>query len=280
MGELIREAGLEHRLPDAEEEDLLAVFLPEFSLEAILELDREDSYDALVVDEAQDLLVDGALELWELLLADGLADGTWRVFLDHKQNVFSAVDLPQLERLTDAATTRYELVDNCRNTPQISETTCMLSAVDPDDTMASEGPEVEMRFVLDRREEPRVAAAVVGGWLRRGLEPEEIVVVGTDGEVLRRLEDRWPADGPALTSFADPSRDAVGSIEAADFKGLEAAAVVVVGARELHTTETLRRMYVACSRARVLLAVVVDESAREDFNTRAAEYARRVIGNR
>ena len=262
-----------HRLPDAEDEDLLAVFLPELSLEAILKLDREDSYDALVVDEAQDLLVEGALDLWELLLAGGLADGTWRVFLDHKQNVFAAVDLPQLERLSDTATTRYQLVDNCRNTPQISETTCMLSAVDPDDTVASEGPDVEMRFVLDRREEPQAAAAVIARWIRRGVEPKDIVVVGTDGEALRGLEDHWPADRPALTPFDDDRRGGVRLIGAADFKGLEAAAVVVVGVRELQSTETLRRMYVACSRARVLLAVVVDESARQDFNTRAAEYA-------
>jgi hypothetical protein len=277
---LVREAGLEPQLPDADPEDLLAVFLPELALEAILALDRENSYDALVVDEAQDLLVEGALEVWELLLGGGLTEGIWRVFLDHKQNVFSAVDNTQLRRLTDAATTRFTLVDNCRNTPQISETTCMLSAVDPDTTRAGEGPGVELRFVLDRREDTRAAASVVSAWIRRGVEPHDIVVAATDGGTLERLRSAWPATGPSLEPFDAPSADSVRIVEAADFKGLEAAAVVVVGVRELHELDTLRRMYVACSRARVLLAVVIDERARDDFNVRAAEYAQRTIAGR
>lgn len=275
LRDLVREAGLEARLPDAAPEDLLGVFLPELAVEAILELDRGDGYEALVVDEAQDLLVEAALEVWDLLLSGGLAKGTWRVFLDHKQNVFSAVDRGQLERITAAATTRYTLVDNCRNTPQISETTCMLSAVDPDATLAGEGPDVEMRFVLDRAEEAKAAAATVANWLRRGVESNDIVVVAADDLALRRLQTYWPAGGAALTRFDTPRPGAIRVVEVSDFKGLEAAAVVVVGARELHELDTLRRMYVACSRARVLLAVVLDEDARADFNTRAAEYARR-----
>jgi hypothetical protein len=94
---------------------------------------------------------------------------------------------------------------------------------------------------------------------------------------VQRVLTGWPASGPPLAPFGASTRDAVRVVEAAEFKGLEAAAVAVVGVRELHELETLRRMYVACSRARVLLAVVIDESARDDFNVRAAEYARRNI---
>jgi hypothetical protein len=48
-----------------------------------------------------------------------------------------------------------------------------------------------------------------------------------------------------------------------------------VGIRELSERPTLRAMYVACSRPRVLLGVVLDEDARADFDLRAVEFARR-----
>lgn len=273
---IVTEADRWAAIPDAADEDVLTVFLPEQAGEALIDLDRVGEYGALVVDEAQDLLIDGALDVFDLLLDGGLEGGRWRFFLDHKQNVFSAVDREQLDRVAKNTTSQYQLYDNCRNTPEISETTCMLSAVDPDETLAGSGPEVETRFVLDRKEDASAAAAIVRGWLRRHVEPETIVVVATDQTVAGRIARTWPVDECRLVQYGDSSGGAVRLAIAADFKGLEAAAVVVVGARELHEPDTLRRMYVACSRARVLLGVVLDESAREDFNLRAIEYARRV----
>jgi hypothetical protein len=280
LSSLVDAAGRRQFIPEeAHEKDVLAVFLPAEAAEAVTALGREGIYGALILDEGQDLLLDGALELFDLLLDGGLDRGRWRVFLDHKQNVFSAVDLGQLKRVTGAAETQYDLLDNCRNTPQINATTCMLAALEPDDALAAEGPEVETRFVLDRREEVDAAQLVVAAWLRRGVKATDIVVVGVDEAAADRILLRWSTDVAALASLDEPQAGAVRLTTAADFKGLEALAVVVVGVRELRSRETLRQMYVACSRARVLLAVILDESARPDFETRAIEYAQRRIGN-
>jgi len=273
LHEIVETAGRSDRIPDADDEDVLNIFLPEQACEAIIDLDRAGSYDVLIVDEAQDLLLEGALDVLDLLLSDGLDEGVWRFFLDHKQNVFSAVDQRQLSRVVAAAGTEYDLVDNCRNTPQIGSTTCMLSAVDPDDVLAGDGPEVELRWVLDRREDARAAASVLRSWQRNGVESDSIVVVATDEDAAERILRFWPAGQDALRRYDSPGQGPQLTV-AADFKGLEAAAIVVVGVRELHERETLRRMYVACSRARVLLAIVIDEAAREDFDVRAVEYAR------
>jgi hypothetical protein len=262
-------------VPDASDEDLLSVFLPEHACEAIIDLDRAGEYDVVVVDEAQDLLLEGALDVLDLLLADGLEGGRWRVFLDHKQNVFSAVDREQLDRITRHTTSQYQLFENCRNTPEVNTTTSILSAVDPDETVAQSGPDVEMRFVLDRNEDVIGAAAVVRSWLQRSILAEDITVVAVDEQVAERVRRDWPEGAAGLVTLGEGRRGAMCLTTAADFKGLEAMAVVVVGARELHERETLRRMYVACSRARVLLGVVLDESARDDFNTRSVEFARR-----
>ena len=223
-------------------------------------------------------MLDGALDVFDSLLRDGLDKGCWRVFLDHKQNVFDAVDRRQYDRISSNATTQFQLFENCRNTPQISEITGLLAAVEPDEAVASPGPDVVLRYVLDRREDAVAAAAVVEGWCRRGVEPGGIVVLATDETVAGRVEQRWPHDAPPIIRFDGSAQHSVRLATAAEFKGLEAVAAVVVGVRELSERGTLRAMYVACSRPRALLAVVLDESAREDFDLRAVEFARRRAG--
>lgn len=275
LTELVNEAGRWDRIPDASEEDIRTLFLPEEAMEAIIELGRDAQYGVLILDEAQDLLLAGALDVFDLLLDGGLAKGRWRVFLDQKQAVFSGVDDEQLDRIRRNTTSQFQLVDNCRNTPQICETTCMLSAVDPDDPLAADGPQVETRFALDRRDAVSAAAAIVKGWVRRSVAPEDIVVVATENGVAERVAQHWPSDAPPLVPWDVNVDRGVRMAVAADFKGLEARAVVVVGVDELHERATLQRMYVACSRARVLLGIVMDEAARDDFNVRAVEYARR-----
>jgi hypothetical protein len=59
-----------------------------------------------------------------------------------------------------------------------------------------------------------------------------------------------------------------------DFKGLESPVVLVTGLSDLASTEGLRRVYVACSRARSLLGMVLDMDLEPMLKLRAAEYAR------
>lgn len=277
MSSLVAEAGRAGNLPDADEEDLFGLFLPEEACEAALDLERQGSFDAVVIDEAQDLLFDGALDLFDVLLDEGLDRGVWRFFLDHKQNVFSAVDTDQLLRLADAAVTEHDLIDNCRNTPQIASTTAMLAAVSLDEPLAADGPEVELRFVDERHAERQEVVALLGRWTRRGIPPEEIVVLGDGPGPSQMLLDALPGGTPAPVPLADRREGSPTWCSIEDFKGLESSAVIVSGITDLDSREMLRRVYVACSRARTLLAVIVAERARETFNERAAEFARREL---
>jgi hypothetical protein len=52
----------------------------------------------------------------------------------------------------------------------------MLSAVEPDDVLAERGPEVDIKFALDRNDELSLSASMLERWLRRGVTPEDIVV--------------------------------------------------------------------------------------------------------
>jgi len=275
MTELVAAGGRTADLPDASDADLFSVFLPEAAAEAALDLQRNGSIEALVVDEAQDLMFEGALDLFDVLLDGGLDEGTWRVFVDHKQNVFSAVDLEQAQRLARSAITQHDLVDNCRNTPEIATMTALLAAVTLDEALANDGPEVDLKFVESRGQEFESIAAVYGSWLERGIAPQDIVLLGDrkdpPSELLRAMRGRGPVPVPFyMHDGASP-----GWCPVEDFKGLESPAVIVTGVSDLETTDALRRVYVACSRARTMLGVFIAESAHESFLLRATEFARR-----
>jgi hypothetical protein len=272
MWQIVDRAGARGRVRDAHPADVFAVFLPEVAAEAAIDLGI--TYDALVLDEAQDLLLETVLDLFDLLLEDGLSEGTWRLFLDHKQNVFSAVDQVQLDRLEHHAVTELDLVDNCRNSGQIAVTTALLSAVRPDQVWAPDGPDVDLRFVPEHRRPAVEAAEMVLDWVTMGIDADDLVILGAGARPAAELEQVLSRHGRAPTPFPErlPGRPAWCRIE--DYKGLEASGVVVTGIHDLDDRETLRRVYVGCSRARTMLGIVLPERTRASFELRASEFAR------
>lgn len=280
MRRLVDATGATGGLPDADAADLFSLLLPEAAAEAAIELGLDGSYGALVVDEGQDLLFETALDLFDLLLEGGLEDGTWRIFLDHKQNVFSAVDHGQLQRLRSTVVTEHDLIDNCRNTDRIAWATSMLSAVPPDELHGGDGPEVDVRFAGPSMGSAQSIADILVGWRRQGVDLSEVVILGEGEKPPNALVHALRGDHCAPTTFPTIKEGHPAWCCLEDFKGLEAGAVIVSDVKDLDSREMLRRVYVGCSRARTLLAVVLTESCRESFSLRAAEFARRqsVVG--
>lgn len=274
MIDLLQAADRVGDLPDASPEDLFHLFMPERAATAAIDLEKDGSYNALVIDEAQDLLLEGLLDLFDVLLEDGLEGGTWRVFLDQKQNLFSSVDINQLKRLEDFAVSRQDLVDNCRNTPEIATMTALLSAAPADEPLAQPGPEVELRFFSSQSEEWPAVCALVQDWARQGISPGDIVVLGDDPQPPAHLTDALRRAGLNTSRLEDRDERNVtwGTVE--DFKGLESQAVIVTNVNGLERREELRRVYVGCSRARTLLGILIAASAQETFNVRAGEWGR------
>jgi hypothetical protein len=93
--------------------------------------ERNEPFDVIIMDEAQDLLRPGVLEVLELWLKGGLADGTWAVFGDfQRQAIFSAITGNELKALLKVSTSHFTKVPlklNCRNTRNIGEETALLS---------------------------------------------------------------------------------------------------------------------------------------------------------
>lgn len=274
MRELIDRADAWDQVPPASEADVMDVFLPEVAAASAIDLGADGMYGALVIDEGQDLLTVSNLDFLDTVLSGGLEGGVWRIFFDHRQNVFSKVDLSQFARLEDWSVSQYDLTENCRNTPEVATLTYMLAAVEPDEVLATEGPVTVLRFIADRGEEPGVVASIVTGWIRRGISPADIVVLGIEEEVPARIAAALAAAGVRLTPWTERGEGEVAWCSIDAFKGLESQAAVIIGIADLTTRESLRRLYVGCSRPRSLLGLVLDIDVKDDFDVRASEFGR------
>ncbi len=222
---------------DATPQEFWDVTLPDAFVDAMGVLGPQ--WDALIVDEAQDLTDD-----WLAALRCGLRDEedapVW-LFLDDNQRVYE--DRLNVPRDFFA----YELPTNCRNTQAIHRELLKLyeGGTKPD----VRGPEGRQPELVRAEDQP----AAVAGILDRLLGPDDVpaadvVVLSSHGagnsEVARALDGR-------LCDGATPKgsrRVRFSSIRG--FKGLEAAVVVLCELEDLDARSRDHQLYVGLSRAR------------------------------
>lgn len=273
----IRKAGLADRLPDADEDTLNSIFVPELCCEALLETDDLEAFDALIVDEAQDLLSSEYLDVLDAVLRGGLAKGRWRVFYDPNQDLFAAAQPRGVTRLLECTPGRFTLTVNCRNTRQVAGFNQFLTMIALGERCRVDGPEVVHRWYRKPGDEVDLVAKEVARLLNEGVAAESIVVLSpyrltnsclADGQVggLRIVEGFDGRLAPDSIRFAT-----IGS-----FKGLEADAILVVDVSDLDSDAARLQLYVGLSRARVYLAVFLAESVRDQYVERAAEIGKAV----
>jgi hypothetical protein len=279
MSRLINDAGLERELPDADESDLYEVFFPVLSLQALGLPDRPPPYDFLVVDEGQDILLANYVDVLDALLLGGLANGRWRIFYDPNQNIFNGVGAPAMERVLSFHPTQYSLTVNCRNTEQVAAAKAMLSGCSLIEASA-QGPAIELLWYRDRNDEKRVVSNHVRRLLSQGVRPSEIVVLSSKTLKNSCLSDGWDSTvGAALKDVAEGRPDdqgAVGFSTIAAFKGLEADAIVLLDAVTAHPSSRYLT-YVGASRARALLAILLDQEQSEEIVARYAEFGTSLV---
>ncbi len=263
--QLIRRAGRLHRLPDADESYLNQVALPELAFDVIVGGPDQGKYDALVIDEAQDLLRQEYVAVLSALLHDGLERGLWRAFIDPKQNAFGG-SVPAVGRLLEGTGAMpFRLTRNCRNTEPIALTTALLAGVDLEETLSSEGPAVEELEYRDRADARRKLQTVLNRLLGEGFAPAAITVLSRYRLHNSCLDETLPRLRVPVRDGAPEINDgAIGFSTVSAFKGLENDVIVLVDVDDLASPEGLRSVYVGASRARTVLVVLRAASTNED----------------
>lgn len=211
--------------------------LPTALIDAAAELGPQ--FDALVVDEAQDLETHWLTALMSTL-SDEQSDPVW-LFLDDNQNIYSQhLELP-------GGFAEFELTWNCRNTQAIHREVAKLyrGEVEPE-AIGPEGRAPELYLVTDH-------VACVGGVLERliaeeGVPQTDIVILSSHA-----LSKSHFADGQLgpYTLTEDPAkRKGILFSSIRGFKGLESPVVILTELEDLDDATREQQLYVGLSRAR------------------------------
>ena len=251
--EMARESGLEivneidqiDTKTEEEKSRFWQIDLPESLPDAIYK--NEKTYDALIIDEAQDFTVDW-IETLEHCLGD-LGEDPFFLFLDRKQK-FEGQDWesPWLEQKP------YPLTENWRCSEPIAE---KVRSIWGEET-TSKGPASELKpeWVEAETDDEIIERAIecaLNLLIEEKLDPSQIVVLTGNTALRDELKN-------------GPLGDKKFRVETVRrFKGLDAEVVVLVLPEESKPVDP-KIAYVGMSRARALLRVVGPKSKRKDLN--------------
>jgi hypothetical protein len=279
ISELIAAGGTHDQIPsDVSDDEAFALYRPLAAIEGASRLDREAEFDAIVIDEGQDLLTQGRVDVLDCLLQGGIKDGLWRVFWDPQQALFSDGASASLRLLTSGGgdPTLYPLDVNCRNTRPIADRVECLSGVSAGEIAFVDGPDAVDREWDGARTHEKALRAAVKSWRDQGV-PLESMVVLSPRRFGKSLANRDLGIGVPVRDFSgaphpeDPSSLAFATIQS--FKGLECDAVILVDVDDLESERMRSLLYVAASRARTLLCSIRHKETTSTFARRVADLA-------
>lgn len=245
--------------------------------------------DAIIVDEAQDLMSPGALAVINSWLKGGLAGGRWALFGDFtRQAIYSeasnvipsngsANNLGALEEvsrdrirgmLRDHVDHFASLIlrRNCRNTRPIGEETALLSGFDslPYRLDAHDALAVDYRWFRDRGNESGSLRNVLAMLTRDNVVESDIVILSP-----LRFEHSVAADladdteyrvAPGTSAPRGRTRIPTFSFSTIHaFKGMESPVVILCDIERLSGNDAEALLYVGMSRARSHLVMLVNE---------------------
>jgi hypothetical protein len=255
--------------------------LPEYA-EVAASDSGEGRFDAIVMDEAQDLLTTRNLNALHEMLRGGLEEGRWFAFLDSQDQaiVYAHTEDAALDRLRRSSATQT-LAINCRNTQPIARQTALLSGSKRRSKARVGGPPVEF---IPYRENTGWAGnleRVINDIRREGVSPGQVSVLlarkpdEKEAKALERLSiQRLTED--TVTALGTTALEYITWSTASGFKGLENDAVILVGVKDVEKEWSRGVVYVGMSRARTRLYVILTDDCDEERQRRLrARQARR-----
>ncbi|WP_281804799.1 nuclease-related domain-containing DEAD/DEAH box helicase [Methylocystis echinoides] len=253
-----------------------------FELGALAIAESQEKFDTIVVDEAQDLPADPLAQLlkeWRRDLTESsvllLGDFTRQAIYASGQETSPGKLKAALGELAI-----FNLRLNCRNTRRIAYQTAALSGFGQAklSDRQPEGEQVSVQFYKGASDGLEHLDRTIKALKIAGQKLSEIVVLCPRRRENSMLADRTTIAGLPVRDIqvASPSDLAFSTIHA--FKGLERPTVIVIEVAGASEDETDSLLYVAMSRARLRLFLLLPEEARQQIERRLTHAALAAAG--
>lgn len=280
--EVIENAGLLEELQAYEdEEDFFSRKFPLLFVDAVLETDLP-CWDALVIDEAQDLLTTENLDAFDVIVKDGLLRGKWHLFFDPNQNIYGGDVQKQVEeRLSEAHPAYDDLWENCRNTRQVAAQTSIMSGIDHAIEGAADGIPCENVYFATDDDFKRKLESLVEKLQQKDVKPQDIILLSTRKRENSRLAGvssiaKLPVFD--ISSGERPPRNSLHFATMHSFKGLERPVVLAIDMDDLGEEQWAMLHYTGLSRACGLLRTFLPQAKHAIYKEQVKAFGTRVGG--
>ncbi len=264
---------------DPEDPDFFPKRFPELAADALCET-AQTPWDVVIVDEAQDLLTPEHLDVIDLLVAGGLRQGCWHIFLDPLQNLYGSDVQEQVElRLNDTYPAFDDLFENCRTTRQVAVQSSIVSGIDLPVAGATEGVECELLPYSTELEAREKLERLVRRLLDDDVRSQDIVILSTRRQENSLIGGLREIAGHRLVDAAGGTPQKTGSLLFSTmhgFKGLERMVVVALDMAEIGEEQWSMLHYAGLSRARCILYTLIPSTARKAYDRQARAFGARL----
>lgn len=245
--------------------------LPDLAIETLLDDKAPDDIlikpQLLIVDEAQDLMLPEYLDCLEAILGNDLAEARWLLLGDFKNQSIYDGDIRFLEEKCGQSFAKYMLTRNCRNAGQVVGQIKLVFGVQPKYRVTLpdlDGAEAKVSFWKSNLDQSLQLSETLNNYANT-FSPEEIHVLTSlkRSDAIDGFSSEWKSK---ITEF-DPRVRRKGRIcysTISAFKGLESPVIVITDIDEL-SSETLTLLYVAISRAKVCVRILMHDRCRKQW---------------
>ena len=232
-------------------------------------------YDAIVVDEGQDLFCLSTFDVLNSFLNGGMEDSSWIFFMDSNQNIFNSQKEYQetFEYMRELYhPTIQKLNTNCRNTAQIARKTTALTAVPPVKHMKLDGPNVLTRVFETENECVKLIKKEITSLLASGESQKDIIFLSPvrhENSVLRNVDKICNFPIVESTGFSDYNKNVLNYFTVQSFKGLESKIVLYIDINGFLSTENRMINYVGMTRSKIQLYLFFKDDLLDEYESAA-----------
>ena len=261
-------AGMSSRLSQIQQQNgdeyLFKEGFPRLFMDAYVEVCK-DFYDAIIIDEGQDILSTDHLEALDLVLDKGIEKGRWWIFLDKMQNLYNNEDISSsIEFLSESGAAHFRLTANCRNSLEVALTTSIVSGLDLAIKGAVDGG-LRKTIFFRKGELKRKLDTTVSNLIAEGLSYQDIIILSSRQLSNSSLSEISKINGAKIVDLGkEESGKGIDFCTMHAFKGLERKVVIaldIYGSMQDELNHKLL-LYSGLSRGRTGLILVVPDSQK------------------
>lgn len=233
---------------------------------------ENEQFDAVIIDEGQDLLRVNYLMCLSEIIKSHFASGKWYLFYDLNQNIYNKEFEEGMKELVPYSPVLLTLSTNCRNTRQIGIYNTLLSGIKHEKYMKINGEEVIREGYSDESELRHKLLKLVKNYKAQGTNLGNMVILSPytfdksclKGEnIFKSVCSFQNITGMGRSAITD---DSIKFSTIHSFKGMEARIIILVDLDKFDDDFRRYLYYIAVSRARSILHIFYKETCRKEMD--------------